>query len=163
MVDSTWKITQGNPGLPWVITIFCNGGFHLRRFLNCRVTIWKMSWKSSGYHNPEISQLLGNNTRMWNNFQVSFLKKFIFLSFTTFKTEYIYKISYGWLLRLGFWFEVKKMGSSMDHFLNFRVSLPVSQKYFREYLYENANILGFDSRNNKLLIHEKNQTSKISC
>ena len=28
MVDSTWKITQGNPGLPWVITIFCNGGFH---------------------------------------------------------------------------------------------------------------------------------------
>ena len=28
MVDSTWKNTQGNPGLPWVIAIFCNGGFH---------------------------------------------------------------------------------------------------------------------------------------
>ena len=30
MVDSTWKITQGNPGLPWAITMFGNGGFHLR-------------------------------------------------------------------------------------------------------------------------------------
>ena len=30
MVDSTWRNTQGNPGLPWVITIFCNSGFHHR-------------------------------------------------------------------------------------------------------------------------------------
>jgi len=39
------------------------------------------------------------------------------------------------------------MGSSKDHFCNFRVLLPGSWKYFREYLRENENIfkniLGF--------------------
>ena len=44
----------------------------------------------------------------------------------------------------------KKMGSSKDHFLDFRVLLPGSQKYFREYLCENKNIfeniLGYCSR-----------------
>jgi len=38
------------------------------------------------------------------------------------------------------------MGSSKDHFLEFRVSLPGSRKYIREYLRENEiffkNILG---------------------
>ena len=41
----------------------------------------------------------------------------------------------------------KNMGSSKDHFCNFRVSLPLSLKYFREYLRENEiffkNILGY--------------------
>ena len=39
------------------------------------------------------------------------------------------------------------MGSSKDHFLDFRVSLPGSQKYIREYLQKNKtffkNILGY--------------------
>ena len=39
------------------------------------------------------------------------------------------------------------MGSSKDHFLDFRVSLPGSRKYIREYLRENEiffkNILGY--------------------
>ena len=59
------------------------------------------------------------------------------------------------------------MGSSKDHFLDFRVLLPGSQKYFREYLCENKNIfkniLGYCSRAQVLSIHAKNQSSKISC
>ena len=54
------------------------------------------------------------------------------------------------------------MGSSKDHFLDFRVLLPGSQKYFREYLCENENIfkniLGYCSRAQVLLIY-----AKISC
>ena len=59
------------------------------------------------------------------------------------------------------------MGSSKDHFIDFRVLLPGSQKYFREYLCENENIfkniLGYCSRAQELSINAKNQTSKISC
>ena len=59
------------------------------------------------------------------------------------------------------------MGSSKDHFLDFRVLLPGSQKYFREYLCENENIfeniLGYWSRAQVLSIYAKNQSSKISC
>ena len=59
------------------------------------------------------------------------------------------------------------MGSSKDHFLDFRVLLPGSQQYFREYLCENENIfeniLGYCSRAQVLSIHAKNQSSKISC
>ena len=59
------------------------------------------------------------------------------------------------------------MGSSKDHFLDFRVLLPGSQKYFREYLRENENIfeniLGYCSRVQVLSIYAKNQSSKISC
>ena len=55
------------------------------------------------------------------------------------------------------------MGSSKDHFLDFRVLLPGSQKYFREYLSENENILGYCSRAQVLSIYAKNQSSKISC
>ena len=64
------------------------------------------------------------------------------------------------------WFMIwsfKKMGSSKDHFLDFQVSWPGSQKYFREYLRENENILACESRDQLLLIHEKNQRAKISC
>ena len=46
---------------------------------------------------------------------------------------------------LGLWFEVKKMGATKDHFFDFRVSLPGSQKYFCEYLRENENILRYCS------------------
>ena len=49
------------------------------------------------------------------------------------------------------------MGSSKDHFLDFRVLLPGSQKYFREYLCENENIfeniLGYCSRARVLSIY----------
>ena len=59
------------------------------------------------------------------------------------------------------------MGSSKDHFLDFRVLLPGSQKYFREYLRENENIfennLGYCSRAQVLSVYAKNQSSKISC
>jgi len=55
------------------------------------------------------------------------------------------------------------MGSSKDHFLDFQVLLPGSQKYFREYLCENENILGYCSRAQVLSIYAKNQSSKISC
>ena len=55
------------------------------------------------------------------------------------------------------------MGSSKDHFLGFRVLLPGIQKYFREYLCENENILGYCSRAQVLSIYAKNQSSKISC
>ena len=55
----------------------------------------------------------------------------------------------------------------MDHFLDFRVLLPGSQKYFREYLCENENIfeniLGYCSRAQVLSIYAKLQSSKISC
>ena len=42
------------------------------------------------------------------------------------------------------WFFIssKKMGSSKNHFLNLRASLPGSRKYTHEYLRENKNILG---------------------
>ena len=43
--------------------------------------------------------------------------------------------------------KAKKMRSSKDHFLDFRVSLPGSKKYIHEYLRENEiffkNILGY--------------------
>ena len=59
------------------------------------------------------------------------------------------------------------MGSSKDHFLDFMVLLPKSQKYFREYLCANENIfdniLGHCSRAQVLSICAKNQSSKISC
>jgi len=59
------------------------------------------------------------------------------------------------------------MGSYKDHFLDFWVSSLGSQKYFREYLRENKNILknilACESRDQVLLIHEKTQRSKISC
>ena len=59
------------------------------------------------------------------------------------------------------------MGPTKDHFCYFRVSLPRSQKYFREYLRENKNIfkniLGYCSRAQVLSIHAKKQSSKISC
>ena len=64
------------------------------------------------------------------------------------------------------WFMIwsyKKMGSSKDHFLDFRVSWPGSQKYFCEYLCENENILGYCSRAQVLSIHAERQSSKISC
>ena len=47
------------------------------------------------------------------------------------------------------------MGSTQDHFFDFRVSLLGSQKYFREYLRENKNILGYYSGAYVLLIHAK--------
>jgi len=105
--------------------------------------------------------------RKWN-----FMKKiriFLFLnSYKSFKTEYIYKNQL-WTIctYIGLWFEVlKKMGSSKDHFLDFRVFLPGSQKYFREYLCENKNIfktiLGYCSRVQVMSIYAKNQSSKIS-
>ena len=51
------------------------------------------------------------------------------------------KITYGCLVHaLVYDLKLKKMGSSKDHFLDFRVLLPRSQKYFREYLCENKNI-----------------------
>ena len=56
------------------------------------------------------------------------------------------------------------MGSSKDHFLDFRVLLPGSQKYFREYLCENENIfeniLGYCSRAQVLSIYAKNRVQK---
>ena len=56
------------------------------------------------------------------------------------------------------------MGSSKDHFLDFWVLLPGSQKYFREYLCENENIfkniLGYCSRAQILSIYAKNQRKK---
>ena len=57
------------------------------------------------------------------------------------------------------------MGSSKNLFCNLPVSLPGHCKYIRKYLQENENIfkniLGCCSV--VLLIHEKNQSSKISC
>ena len=51
------------------------------------------------------------------------------------------------------------MGSTKDHFLDFQVSLPGSQKYFREYFRENENIyeniLWYCSGEQVLLIYEK--------
>jgi len=59
------------------------------------------------------------------------------------------------------------MGSSKDHFLDYRVLLPGSQKYLHEYLVENENIfkniLGYCSRAQEMSIYAKNQSSKISC
>jgi len=60
------------------------------------------------------------------------------------------------------------MGSSKDHFLDFRVLLPGSPKYFREYLCEHEekkfkNILGYCFRAQVLSIFAKKQSSKISC
>ena len=56
------------------------------------------------------------------------------------------------------------MGSSKDHFLDFRVSLPGSQKYFHEYLRENenifVNILGYWSRAKVVSIHAKTRVQK---
>ena len=55
----------------------------------------------------------------------------------------------------------------MDHFLDFQVSWPGSQNFFREYLRENKNIfeniLGYCSRAQVLSIHAKDQSPKISC
>ena len=72
------------------------------------------------------------------------------------------KITYGCLVHaLVYDLSFKKMGSSKDPFLDFRVLLPGSQKYFREYLCENENILGYCSRAQVLSIYAKNQSSKI--
>jgi len=49
----------------------------------------------------------------------------------------------------------QKMGLSKNHFCNLEVSLPRGWKYFCEYLPENKNIFGCDSRDNVLLIHKK--------
>ena len=89
---------------------------------------------------------------------------FLFLSScTTFKTDYVYKNHLRLISTYMPWLMIgskKKMGSSKDNFLDFRVLLPGSkiflwisprnQKYFRILL-------------KVLLIHAKNQTSKISC
>ena len=57
------------------------------------------------------------------------------------------------------------MGSSKDHFLDFRVLLDGSQKYFREYLSENdkifENILGYCSRAQVLSIYAKTRVQKF--
>ena len=39
METAPWKNTQGNPGLPWVIAIFCNGGFHQWKQCSAQVII----------------------------------------------------------------------------------------------------------------------------
>ena len=56
------------------------------------------------------------------------------------------------------------MGSSKDHFLDLRVFLPGSQKYFREYLCENENIfeniLGYCSRAQVCRLMQKTRVQK---
>ena len=56
------------------------------------------------------------------------------------------------------------MGSSKDHFLDFRALLPGSQKYFCEYLCENENIfeniLGYCPRAQVLSIYAKTRVQK---
>ena len=73
--------------------------------------------------------------------EMEFCKKtwifFILNSYKSFKTECIYKNQL-WTIctNIGYDLKAKKMGSSEDHFLDFRVSLPGSRKYIREYLHE---------------------------
>ena len=92
-------------------------------------------WHISGYCAPEVKFREKNSNFLFLN------------SYKSFKTEYIYKNQLWTICTYkGLWFEGKIMGSSKDHFLDFRVSLPGSKKYIREYLRENEiffkNILG---------------------
>ena len=52
------------------------------------------------------------------------------------------------------------MRPSKDHLCNLQVSLPGGCKYFREYLHEKENILGYYSRGQVLSMHVKKQDIK---
>ena len=120
---------------------------------------------TSGYHDPEINWFQGNDTRKFAEFCWEDLLNFAQISRKIHKSCIFKK------------FPVISTRKS----INFRATRPGNQlisgscysgiatkkTYFCEYLRENKNIfenlLGYCSRAQVLSVHEKNQSSKISC
>ena len=106
------------------------------------------------------------------------MKSELFLLFDVFvklnfKTEYIYKNQL-WTIctYMGLWFEGNKMGSSKNCFLGSSMNCFLDSRYHYqevENIFANIsaktkyfpNILGCDSRDNILSIHEKNRLQKF--